>query len=488
MKMTSTAMMNISFGIEGAAISERARHHVLSKDWRGGLRVLLAADEDAITMDIAMGILEGRYDMIGNSDQQNLCVVEAKPDSQEIASYLETLSFQTAGLYQVGDKVYQPEFRIGFLAEHDFNELSPKAEQLEWYDEDFLKARILFYANETKFATFPRQIENQLRIDFRSAVRPQDMAIIWKQVSDFPLWVTPHECPYKAIEEYLARRTLQETGAYSEVLDWKHDEPEKYQKFLLDPRSKLTYDELQEKYQLEDDLYAKAFEELKAEILEQAGPQDGEGWFRLPIYKMRDDSIDSNVVDRYLLVPKLPFYKWSLSNINSVKLGIHDEWKPCSHSGIKQANDDPNHTDWVIGAGLDPKAFSTAHIDVDRSAFQYRVDVVARLAKFDFVPLSKSDMTYVSGKVRLLKPGEQLEKGQIGVIPHAGVEYEAALLSAATHKSALICATGGKLAHLAVVGRELNVPVILWEKAMCLTQFDTVSLNLTSGRITVQVL
>lgn len=495
MRNAALKQVSVSFNIDSSAIIEHARLQVLSKDWRGALKLLIGTDPEHITMELALGLLEGRLDMKGSTANADMCIFEADPKNPQILGYLDTLGFQYAGLYREGDNVYQPEYKIGVLGPEDYEPLLELSEQCEWYDDQFLKARILHYANETRFATFPTDRGNTIRMEFRDATRPEEMAVIWKQVSDYPLWITPHTDPYEAIEAYVERRTLQETGAWSEVLDKKRSDPKAYAAYLMDRTNRLTPEEEQDKYDVEDMLRADGITQLRKEIIEKAGPQDGEGWLKLPIYKLKSPQekgqqaeIDTSAFDRFLLVPKLAFYKWSLDNVPGVELGIHDEWRSVCPTGMKMPNDNPYHSDWVIGAGLDLDAFYDKERAIELSSYHYRMEVVSELASFDFIPLSKSDRQYVSGKVRLLQPGETLKKGQIGVIPHAGVEYDAALRSASQHKSALICATGGKLAHLAVVGREMNVPVVMWEKAMTLTQFHTVSLNLREGRISFQII
>ena len=69
------------------------------------------------------------------------------------------------------------------------------------------------------------------------------------------------------------------------------------------------------------------------------------------------------------------------------------------------------------------------------------------------------------GAVKKLKAGETLNPGEVGVIPHAGPEFEAAMRSATKHGSGLICVTGGRLAHLAVVARESNAILVMWPEA-----------------------
>ena len=120
---------------------------------------------------------------------------------------------------------------------------------------------------------------------------------------------------------------------------------------------------------------------------------------------------------------------------------------------------------------------------MNASSYALRMELCFKLLKFEFAVLSRSTKTKLSGKVRILNPGDVLQKGEIGVIERASVEYDAALRSAAQQDSGLICLTGGPLAHIAVVGREMNVPIIMWDKAKLLNNGARIDLNLENGTI-----
>jgi phosphohistidine swiveling domain-containing protein len=480
-KSSAVQSSQISFGIDGGAIAEHARLMVLSKDWRGALKLLT----NHIPFNAALGILTGERDITGCSEDNSLKVGAADQTCDEISGYLHTLAFQNAGLYRDGDNVYQPQYCIDVLGEYDFDKLKGLAEQCEWFDDQFLKARIQHYAGGgmTNFVTFPVDHANTRVIDFRRAKAPQDMAIIWKQISDYPLWVEPLNDPYEAIKAFMDVRRLEHTGA------WFEGEGDAYLHYLETTRNLLTDEEYETRNQLSDARYAEQLAMMRAEIEDQAGPKDGDGWIRLPLmdnpglWTGDDDDEMLMKVERYLSVPKLPFYHWALSNVPGVELGVHQKWNRVSPLGMKTTNDDMYHSDWVIGAGLDPRTFYSNEKMVDSSSYFMRSKIVFTETSFEFIPLSRSEKKSVRGKIKILKPGETLEKGQIGVCETAGVEYHNALISAAKNGCALICKTGGRLAHLAIVGREMDVPVILWDKAHLLTQFHEVNINLHNGQI-----
>jgi hypothetical protein len=63
------------------------------------------------------------------------------------------------------------------------------------------------------------------------------------------------------------------------------------------------------------------------------------------------DVFDLHLLDgRVVAVPRAPFMHWALARHPST--GSLPSWTTVSPSGLKMMNDDPFHTDWVLGAGL----------------------------------------------------------------------------------------------------------------------------------------
>ncbi len=89
-------------------------------------------------------------------------------------------------------------------------------------------------------------------------------------------------------------------------------------------------------YAEEDAQRALEFTRIATQVREQAG----ENVFPLTL-------LDGRVVQ----VPRAPFMHWALSRVPDLQPTL-PAWEPVSPSGVKLQNDDPCHTDWVLGAGL----------------------------------------------------------------------------------------------------------------------------------------
>lgn len=214
------------------------------------------------------------------------------------------------------------------------------------------------------------------------------------------------------------------------------------------------------------------------------------GWLTLSL-RLRDGSAPQTGPTQ-VRVPKNAFLLWCLKGFDfEANAKERPVWSPVCPQGMKMTMDDPYHSDWMLGAGLDLD--ETYSLDdnslgarVMSAAFGLRATLVEEWTQAQFVTLAKGTRRWISGEVVFPSPNEGVPAGSIAVVPHAGPEYQLAMESACEDSSsgpgAIICATGGKLAHLAVVGRELDCTVLMIPDAM--TRFkpgDRLSINLQDG-------
>lgn len=208
-------------------------------------------------------------------------------------------------------------------------------------------------------------------------------------------------------------------------------------------------------------------------ICEQA-EQHG-GYMRLELTKPDGTPYSPNFID----VPKNPFIKWCLRHFNYENYGKTEPvWENVAPHGFKMMNDDPNHTDFVIGAGVDPRE-AYDHADRDEAdcslgaalmdaAYTIRGDIVKEWTQVEFSFLAKSSDKYITGKVVRAQRGKPVPAGCIALCEDASVDYHMVLetINDGRERGAIICQTGGKLAHMATVGREYDVMVLLVPDAL----------------------
>ena len=166
------------------------------------------------------------------------------------------------------------------------------------------------------------------------------------------------------------------------------------------------------------------------------------------------------------MIPRAPFVVWSFARLKWFQ-GLLPEWKPISPSGMKIWDlDDPVHTDWVIGGGLDPqdrdlywgaKAEAAERL---RSKLQDEFDERVRA-------LDESVTTLVTGPratglVVHGKEGVATPPGSVVIVPDLRSRWLWAIQGAA----AVITQAGGEVAHLAQIARDQAVPVVRAESAL----------------------
>lgn len=516
-----TQVASVAFSIDGQAIAEHARGLVLCGQWRDGL-AMLVEDCGEMTYEIALSILKGEKTLTGNSSTGTF-LADVAPDDQTVSSYLGNAQYMFAGLWSVNGKVYQPYARVRSFDEHD---LQWSAERFDpsWNSKrsfavpfDVLRGRVLYYAHD---------VENDLAtIDLGGVskymtVHDEDSTFVhpsvrggylWRQVSDYPMWIIPHKTCDAALKacHSIEKRLKDIDSPGVDALKFDNDsevmeiarkgfaefEVRTLEEFecesvtapapepVVDPEDvKRARYEARIKRQEEADRereiqYKKALDLLRKDIIEAAGEGD-ENWIRLPICAKTGEYDYANEPSRYLPVPKAPFLNWvyNRSPADRISPGLVPAWTPMSPSGMKMMGDDREHSDWVIGAGLDPALFYEEE-EVNMASYRMRHEILSETLNFDIEVFAGSGSC--SGKIKHLAPGEVLTSNdEIGVIPTGGMEFDAALRSAVRLKTGIIMLVGGKLCHAAVVGRETDLQLVMWPEASKLRDGERVFISL----------
>jgi phosphohistidine swiveling domain-containing protein len=177
---------------------------------------------------------------------------------------------------------------------------------------------------------------------------------------------------------------------------------------------------------------------------------------------MNHDNTEVRVPAGSAKVPRAPFLHWAFARMKMFEEQL-PPWQTVCPPGMKMMNDDPYHTDWVVGAGLDPD---------DRSLLYYPgpvADAAMQLAhelqdKFDKPsPVHVLvDGPHAIGPVHHGKRKKPCPAGAIVVLPNLHPDYVITIEDAV----GVITEEGGAVAHLAQVGRERNLPIVRIENAL----------------------
>jgi phosphohistidine swiveling domain-containing protein len=193
-------------------------------------------------------------------------------------------------------------------------------------------------------------------------------------------------------------------------------------------------------------------EDLKAEIKAKADSLGG--WMVIK----RDDT------NKTYDLPKNAFLKWCLSQS---PIGDSIEWNPISPRGMKMAADDPMHTDWYLFVDEELNSYDSAD---NEFWFGVRSRINEEYTESELTPLIKGKHKgFNETKVVHVASPEDIEKiglDHVVIIPTASPEFEMVAHKCAKNNCVVITEVGGRLCHLAVVGRELGLTLYMMPDAI----------------------
>lgn len=496
----------VHFSVEPGFYERHARALMLEQNWRGALAFLMDT-LTGMTLDIAVDVLRGKLAL--NTDSDGLETRPQDPEDAHYKRFLDTYEWQHAGLWQVDAEFYQPYGSVQTFGPDDANFAA--AEMRIFNDRDYtpseyrtLRAKYYCERRESDMVVFDEELG----------------AVLFKRVPGPAFWQHSFKEAGQALEHFLERRRLEPFGSEpnkrnpkaGDPRHWSFYEPALLLTQLREPRwdETLLADEMLETLEslieLQDQLREARWAEaarkagrvhededkdddsqssahqlesrldnamLRARILEQAREQGG----FLPLTIKDFDGVES-IVD----VPALPLLWWASRNIKGFRWEDLPPWKPVCSSGMKMLGDNPMHTDWWVGAGLEPEnAYAEEH-PLNKAAWNFSLSL-ARTHNCDFIKLAGKGRVF--GRVTFPKPNEGVEPGAIAVVPTAGVAYDMAMRTACKQgRGAVISAVGGKLAHLVTVAREMEARIVVVDDAMnVFKEGEFISLDLDKGTL-----
>lgn len=194
---------------------------------------------------------------------------------------------------------------------------------------------------------------------------------------------------------------------------------------------------------------------LKQRIAEQADKKGG--WLEL---------VDKKTGKQYR-IPKNAFLRWCL-NDNPMYDTI--DWSAISPRTLKSAGDDPNHTDWWLFTGEELTQAQNDDVPAVRFFFNQRHKWHEKMTGSNIKPLLRgSHKGFDKAYVRHVDTPDKIDfinENDVIVIPNASPDFEAVAHRCAEKGSILITETGGKLCHLATIGREFGLTLYLLPDAM----------------------
>lgn len=492
----------VDFSVQEGFFAKHSRALLLEDNWRQAIRLLTQLTTPPLSLDNAVKVLSGECTVLGDIEG----VMTLSPQDKTNADFLRhkhQLEWQKAGIMERDGKFYQPLEEI-----HGFS----KAD--EEFAVEYLKRAMTWVTCDgyrQQRAKFYTQWHPGSIVCFDAADNP----ILFRLVCDPPFWMPAFTDAKAAFTDFMKKRSssLESVGQDAVRADdvafylgaLAHDllilggdyRLPKQAQTCLDKLMKLrsqvseAVDEANEHSELQFD--ARGYGITEERLMEQYGLDA-----RVLIYQHRIEMQAEKVGgflnlpvkypdgERLVRIPYAPFLHWAsrTGDRKEKQMGTLPIWTRVCPPSFKMLNDNPMHTDWWIGAGL---PLDDAYVDdhpVTQAAWHYAFGL-ARTKGAQCVRLAGKGK--VTGPVFFPAPNEGVPAGAIAVVPSAGPAYEIALISACKEGAgAVIAAVGGKLAHLAIVSRELGARLVVVDNAMTIFKAgQTVVLDLDTGKLEI---
>jgi len=435
---------------------------VRERKWEKALNDLVDSIP-GLTVEWAIQILSGdkKFEGVNN--------FRLHPDNDE--KYKKHLAWMYAGYIQDGDHWYQPYVCVTDYGYKDIvNPAIRKQVETRQKHVDknkFLNPMIEFGGRALHYGDEKTNHVALLEVPGDGA--QLEFAVLFKRVSSPPFWMhsalkARSKSPQDALNDFCKtnQRTLEARG---HIDYYGHETPAA----TLGSRGRKeeTSEEKKARYDRQEQEYQARIADLRARIQKEA---DKTGW------------IEIKDADSIVKVPKAAFENWALGRAHARHLAT--AWTPISPSGMKLPNDDPYHTDWMLGAGFDLDCRAgTRH---DDPYYEKLYELQKDRLNFKCAVLSGTGETHIK-RVRHPKEDEEVPEDSIIVIKDASAKYLKPV--SCIRSGAVIVERGGSVAHLANIAREQGVRMVRVENARKVYPIGTaVSVDCDNGAVEISPL
>ena len=529
-------MTSVCFSVDGLSISRLARDFVREGNWIRGIETIKEA-LIGIDSDLAISVIKGEAEILGNSSDEEGVYVDTDGDDTVKIDMANVLSYLYSKTFYYRNKYWVPYAEVTSLGQIDTDWIEDRPDSAFRLvtDDEFEDTGKLDFRRAFMYANSPF---TDLAVLVPDTDYSSKKVIICKQGDAPPPWMKKYleVDPVEFLTELVENgASFEERGAYVEtvreaqieiqpVIDElpQNSEDEFTMAQANAMMAQLSMETMQrysmatsseEMTQIEADMLDKR-NRIQAKL---AGVRDDDEQSYSEYLANRDQTtkfvnqfIRNKINDKARVsggfitltiadwngeeehsidVPAFPFYAWALGLANAKRMVPDFEWTPVSSSGMKMQCDNPYHTDWIIGAGVDAEdAYSSDPESLAKkvmaAAYDMQFDLRHQFMDESFIILARGSKSIIEGKGYLVKENEVAPEGCIPIAPHAGPEYQLAMMAA----GAIICETGGKLAHLAVVGRESSCSVFMCKNGIQKYNGYRIRIDMTASRQVVSVL
>lgn len=449
------------FVITGEFLTDHARNLVLDERFNDAVNTL--QELEGIELNQIILILNGDYELTGDSDQG---IGFEEDNSEESKKYKEHLRKNFAGIFKKSEKYYKPYKWISNYGPADMyasnaTVMSYSPLSTNRNPEGATISRALHYGDP--FNDHACIIKNKYFDGTSSAV------VLFKKVVTPPFFIKTFINEADAFENYIEIfGTLYKDGfhqTYGDSYQNFFDDPDYNAKKLKESTKNSVLKKEVERLEKENKDLEENILKWKEEIVEQAKSKGG--FIKFQFSKVR------------YKIPKNPFIKWSCKKSTV-------DWDCIAPQGLKMLNDDPYHTDWMIGAGFDitEDPYMYKNEKLKDKIWKLSFEIAREYNSSDCQIISGNGIVY--GQLYFPSPDEEVEKGKIICIPNLSPKYYIPAITATDEGKVggIICKVGGEMAHLSIEGKKLNMKIVRFENYEDLENDEWVTLDLNKASIT----
>ena len=492
----TTATRTVYFSVTGEWITNFFRDKVLEGDWQRAINEL--RDTISCTLEQSMSILCGDNKLVGvdSHDDPGIDLVK----DGECSDYLETLRYQYGHLVRIDNKWMKPyayvtNYGIKDVSHIDWDRRLP--EVIPEFMHNDKKLDLIALAHRAKSYCNNRYSDEVIttKINSEKCGQKVRMAVLFERTDAPPLWTMlastgegRQATIQRAVDIAADQQHLDRVGHIQEQIEEAGSERE-----AMRVRCMNYADEEAENYRLGA---AYSFHNIDETLVTVDGPlppipgQRPPGALKVPtpdelfkshrkadaalddlegtrrqILEQNEKLADGRMIEHdfggkvgKVRIPEYPLRAWSLRRTH-LRVLIED-WKTICPMGMKASVDDPYHSDWMVGAGIDLGAYGDTDFSAQMYDLMHEIQEEEMGFKFTILVNGKGKAGAV-GTIVHPKPNEEVASDEIAVVPNAGEAYYAAARTAA----AVIVENGGAMSHLAVVGLEEGFLIIRDEGA-----------------------
>ena len=302
------------------------------------------------SIDILLAILKGEKKFFGNTEYTLI--------DDDDPEYLNAVTVQHGAIYRENTLYYKPLYMIlGTMSENMMAYLF--AIQYTWQEKKIVCAQDTYIVEQCKDVPF-----------FITPYKNLDEAIRRAKEADSLCYLPYMEFRRRILEEGEGRLNA-DIRKLLENIAVEHELAKTRQSYTTQDVQVSVNEPVYEPLNIE---YEPEILALQKKILEQAG----ERMLTIP-YRYRNET-------KYIRVPEMPFSRWAMGALAQEFYNIFP-WKNVAPRGYKIPNDNSDHTDWLIGAGLySPRYYldCAAHPEmkaIQAGVWQYAFDLSQKIRK-----------------------------------------------------------------------------------------------------------